>query len=149
VDASQRSNAAFVYKLDDRPPLSHASVLAMQHVLTMFGATVSVPLLLGPTMGMSLAQTSLLISSVMLASGLATLLQVEYGTRLPIIQGVSFSFLAIFFAIIAAGKREGWTPAEMIGTPKFGCGHVCQNSAKVEKSGDTIIDMLTRENRTS
>ncbi len=107
-------SAGFVYTLEDRPPLPQAAVLALQHVLTMFGATVSVPLLLGPAMGMSLSQTSLLISSVMLASGLATLLQSTFGTRLPIIQGISFSFLAAFFAIIAAGQREGWTPPVMM-----------------------------------
>ncbi|MBZ0114788.1 MAG: purine/pyrimidine permease [Thermoanaerobaculia bacterium] len=68
----------------------------------MFGATVAVPLLLGPAMGMSAAQTALLVSSVMICSGLATFIQVRFGTRLPIIQGVSFAFLGPFFAIIAA-----------------------------------------------
>jgi nucleobase transporter 1/2 len=42
-----------IYGLDDRPPFGRALVLAAQHVLTMFGATVSMPLLFGPQMGMS------------------------------------------------------------------------------------------------
>ena len=37
-----------IYGLDDRPALPRTLVLGTQHVLTMFGATVSVPLLLGP-----------------------------------------------------------------------------------------------------
>lgn len=90
-----------IYRLEDRPPLPRAILLATQHVLTMFGATISVPLLLGPVMGMDAGQTAVLISSVMLCSGLATLVQVTVGSRLPIIQGVSFSFLGPFFAIIA------------------------------------------------
>ena len=107
-----------IYGLDDKPPFGRALVLALQHVLTMFGATVAVPLMLGPIqangsgMGMSGEQVAILISSVMLCSGLATLIQVTFGSRLPIIQGVSFSFLAAFASIIAANKASGGTPEE-------------------------------------
>lgn len=65
-------------------------------------------------MGMSLDQIGLLISSVMLCSGVATLIQATFGSRLPIIQGVSFSFIAAFFAIISTVKEAGGTPAEMM-----------------------------------
>ena len=91
------------YTLDDVPrPFPLALGLGAQHVLTMFGATIAVPLLLGPAMGMDQEDIAILISSVMIASGVATFIQVRFGTRLPIIQGVSFSFLGPFFAIIAA-----------------------------------------------
>ena len=108
------------FGLEDRPPIGQALVLAAQHVLTMFGATVAVPLMLGPLsadgsgMGMSLEQVSILISSVMLCSGIATFIQVTFGSRLPIIQGVSFSFLAAFIAIIVTVKNEGGQPAEIM-----------------------------------
>lgn len=106
-----------IYGLDDKPPLGRALVLAVQHVLTMFGATVAVPLMLGPEgdgtgMGMDREQVAILISSVMLCSGIATLIQVNLGSRLPIIQGVSFSFLAAFVAIIATVKTQGGDAAE-------------------------------------
>ena len=96
-----------LYGLDDRPPIGKTIMLALQHVLTMFGSTVAVPLMLGPIMGMDTAQIAVLISSVMLCSGVATLIQSTVGSRLPIIQGVSFSFLAAFFMIIAAVHPEG------------------------------------------
>ena len=89
-----------IYGLDDKPPFGRAVVLAVQHVLTMFGSTVAVPLLLAPAMGMGPSETALLISSVMLCSGVATLIQSTLGSRLPIIQGVSFSFLAAFSGVI-------------------------------------------------
>ncbi len=107
-------NPRIIYGLDDRPPPLKAVVLAVQHMFTMFGSTVAVPLLFGPAMGMSIEQTGLLISSVMLCSGVATLIQATFGSRLPIIQGVSFSFIAAFFAIIGTVKNEGGTPAEMM-----------------------------------
>ncbi|MFO8192350.1 MAG: solute carrier family 23 protein [Bacillota bacterium] len=97
-----------VYTLDEIPkPFTKALFLGIQHVLTMFGATVSVPLILAPAMEMSPEQTALLVASVMLASGVATFFQVNYGTRLPIIQGVSFSFLGPFFAIIGMTIAAG------------------------------------------
>lgn len=118
-----------LYGLDDKPPLARAVVLALQHVLTMFGSTVAVPLIFGPVLwaipdglpeGVAaelserqLTNTALLVSSIMLCSGVATLLQSTFGSRLPIIQGVSFSFLAAFFSIIATTQNEApvdWAP---------------------------------------
>ncbi len=99
--------------LDDRPALPKTLALGAQHVLTMFGATVSVPLLFGPVMGMSPVETARLISAVMLCSGLATLVQTTIGSRLPIVQGVSFSFLGAFFFIISQTSAE----AASLGVP--------------------------------
>ncbi|MFH1957822.1 MAG: solute carrier family 23 protein [bacterium] len=91
-----------IYGLDDKPkPFIKAFGLGIQHVLTMFGATVSVPLLLGPMMGMTKPEIGLLVTSVMLCSGIATLFQIYIGSRLPIVQGVSWSFLGPFLGIIA------------------------------------------------
>ncbi|MFT5300222.1 MAG: nucleobase transporter 1/2 [Mariniblastus sp.] len=117
---SESELPAIIHGLDDRPPLGRSFVLAIQHVLTMFGATVAVPLMLGPAgadgsgMGMSLEQVAVLISSVMVCSGIATFIQATFGSRLPIIQGVSFSFLAAFLGVIATIKGEGGSPAEMM-----------------------------------
>lgn len=102
------------YGLDDVPrPFPKALGLGLQHVLTMFGATIAVPLLLGPAMGMDTTQIAILISAVFMASGIATILQVVIGSRLPIVQGVSFAFLGPFFAII--GAREGIAAMPYIG----------------------------------
>ncbi|BAM04677.1 uracil-xanthine permease family protein [Phycisphaera mikurensis] len=95
------------YGLDDVPPPGRTGVFALQHVLTMFGSTVAVPLLLAGPLGLDTAGTALLISSVMLCSGVATLLQSTFGSRLPLIQGVSFSHLGPFLAIIAGVAATG------------------------------------------
>lgn len=107
-------SSKIIYGINDRPPLGKAVVLAAQHVLTMFGSTVAIPLLFGPAMGMSLEQIGLLISSVMLCSGIATFIQATFGARLPIIQGISFSFIAAFFAIITTVADQGGSSAEMM-----------------------------------
>ena len=105
-DSAAEVSRTILYPLDSKPPLSRALVLGLQHVLTMFGATVSVPLLFNEPLQMSGGELAILISSVMICSGVATLMQVTIGSRLPIIQGVSFSFLAAFFACIAYAKAH-------------------------------------------
>jgi solute carrier family 23 (nucleobase transporter), member 1 len=94
------------YGLDDVPkPIFKAVGLGFQHVLTMFGATILVPIIMAPALGFEGADIAILISSVFIASGIATALQLTIGSRLPIVQGVSFAFLAPFFAI--AGQYQG------------------------------------------
>jgi uracil-xanthine permease len=105
-DTPQTERKPILYPLDSKPPLPRALILGLQHVLTMFGATVSVPLLFKTPLEMDGAQLAILISSVMICSGVATAMQVTIGSRLPIIQGVSFSFLAAFFACIAFAKAN-------------------------------------------
>jgi solute carrier family 23 (nucleobase transporter), member 1 len=103
VSAPASGPSTMAYGPDEIPrPLPKLLGLGLQHVLTMFGATVAVPLLLGPAIGLTAAELPLLVSAVMISSGIATAIQVRFGSRLPIIQGVSFAFLGPFFAIIAA-----------------------------------------------
>ena len=102
MSATSPTRVELNYGLEDKPePFTRALGLGLQHVLTMFGATILVPLLLGPGMGMDAGQIAILASSVFICSGIATFLQVSIGSKLPIIQGVSFAFLVPFFAIIA------------------------------------------------
>ena len=114
-DQGQTGGMKPIIGLDDKPPMPRTLVLSAQHVLTMFGATVSVPLLFGPVMGMGPADTARLISIVMLASGVATLLQTTIGTRLPIVQGVSFAFLGTFFLIIGTAAAEAEAAGQATG----------------------------------
>ncbi len=112
-----------IYSLDEKPTFARAVVLGTQHVLTMFGSTVAIPLLFAPALWpvdpnaeaavqaqQALLQSknaAILISSVMLCSGLATLIQSTFGSRLPIVQGISFSFITAFFGIIGACADRG------------------------------------------
>ncbi len=104
-----------IFGLDDKPAFGQTLVLSAQHVLTMFGATVSVPLLFGPAMGMTPGEIARLISSVMLCSGLATLVQTTIGTGLPIVQGVSFAFLGAFFLIVGGAAAEAEVTGVAVG----------------------------------
>ncbi|NJE06223.1 uracil-xanthine permease [Thermococcus sp. M36] len=81
-----------------------ALVFGLQHVLAMFGATVTVPLVVGGAIGLSGDQVALMIQAVLLAMGIATLLQTTIGSRYPIVQGSSFAFIP---GLIAIGSSLG------------------------------------------
>jgi xanthine permease len=79
----------------------------LQHVLTMYGGIVAVPLILGQAAGLSSSDVGLLITASLFAGGLATILQTIglpfFGSRLPLVQGVSFSGVATMIAISGNG----------------------------------------------
>jgi xanthine permease len=76
----------------------------LQHVLTMYGGIIAVPLIIGQAAGLSSAEVGLLIAASLFAGGLATLLQTLgipfFGCRLPLVQGVSFAGVATMITII-------------------------------------------------
>ncbi|MCS3901818.1 uracil-xanthine permease family protein [Methanococcus voltae] len=99
-------------------------VLGFQHVLAMFGATVTVPLVVGNAIGLPLEQIAVLIQAVLLTMGIATLLQTTIGSKFPIVQGSSFAFIpalttigttislaAVEGALIVGGLLEAFTGA--------------------------------------
>ncbi len=96
-----------IYTIEDKPPTGESIFLGVQHYLTMFGATVLIPILLAGAMKMPPADSALLISTIFLTSGITTWLQSTIGNRLPVVQGGSFSFLPPAFVIIGATVGQG------------------------------------------
>lgn len=83
----------------------------LQHVLTMYGGIVAVPLIIGQAAGLSPADIGLLIAASLFAGGLATLLQTLglpfFGSQLPLVQGVSFAGVATMIAILGSDGAGG------------------------------------------
>lgn len=92
---------------DEKLSIGANIAYGLQHVLTMYGGIVAVPLILGQASGLNSSDTGLLITASLLAGGLATLLQTLgvpfFGSRLPLVQGVSFSGVATMIAITGNG----------------------------------------------
>uniref|UniRef100_A0A453BIJ9 Nucleobase-ascorbate transporter 11 n=1 Tax=Aegilops tauschii subsp. strangulata TaxID=200361 RepID=A0A453BIJ9_AEGTS len=76
----------------------------IQHYLSIAGSLVFIPLILVPTMGGSDVDTATVISTMLLVSGLTTILHTFLGSRLPLIQGSSFVYLAP--ALVIANSEE-------------------------------------------
>ena len=103
-----------VYPIGSKPKIPMAILLGIQQYLTMFGATVLIPFIVGGAINLPSDQLALLISTIFFTSGLCTLIQQSaLGNRLPVIQGGTFSFLGPTFAIIgmvAVKKMTGTEP---------------------------------------
>ncbi|MCX2695207.1 MULTISPECIES: nucleobase:cation symporter-2 family protein [Ochrobactrum] len=90
--------------------LSIAANLAygFQHVLTMYGGIVAVPLIIGQAAGLSASEVGLLITASLFAGGVATGLQTIgipfFGCQLPLVQGVSFAGVATMVAIVTSAQ---------------------------------------------
>ncbi|KAL4222695.1 hypothetical protein ACF0H5_018736 [Mactra antiquata] len=108
TDGPNERNSRVTYGVGDIPPWYLCILLGFQHYLTAFGSTITVPLVLYKSFCMDedIVGLSELISTIFLVSGLATLLQTTFGTRLPIIQGATFAFLTPTFSILALPE---WT----------------------------------------
>lgn len=97
-----------VFGLEDRPPLKQTLFAAFQHLLAVFVAIITPPLIIAGALGLKLEETSYLVSMALLASGISTFIQCrtigKIGCGLLCIQGTSFSFIS---PIISAGLAGG------------------------------------------
>ena len=100
--------AELIYGLNDRPPLRETLFAALQHLLAIFVAIITPPLIIAGALKLDIETTSFLVSMALFASGVSTFIQCRriggIGTGLLCIQGTSFSFIG---PIISAGLTGG------------------------------------------
>lgn len=105
-DVAQQNE--LIYQLEDRPPLKESLFAAFQHLLAIFVAIITPPLIIADALKLDLETTGYLISMALLASGISTFIQCRrvgpVGCGLLCIQGTSFSFISL---IIGAGLTGG------------------------------------------
>ncbi|GGI91863.1 nucleobase:cation symporter-2 family protein [Pseudarthrobacter scleromae] len=92
---------------DERLSIGSSFAYGFQHVLTMYGGIVAVPLIVGQAAGLPPADIGVLIAAALFMGGLATILQTVgipfFGSQLPLVQGVSFAGVATMVAIVTTG----------------------------------------------
>ena len=96
---------------DERLGIGASFTYGLQHVLTMYGGIIAVPLIIGQAAGLDPTAIGLLVASGLFIGGLATVLQSLgvpfFGSQLPLVQGVSFAGVATMLAIMNTGDLEG------------------------------------------
>ncbi|PKU69809.1 Nucleobase-ascorbate transporter 12 [Dendrobium catenatum] len=95
------------YELRETPGLVPIVLYGIQHYLSILGSLVLIPLVIVPAMGGTSEDTAAVVSTVLFISGVTTLLHTFFGTRLPLIQGPSFVYLAPALAIINSPEFQG------------------------------------------
>lgn len=92
-----------LYQLDGRVPLLQAIPFGLQHVLAMFVSNITPIIILANVVGLPAELSANLVQNCMIIAGIGTLIQLyplwRIGSRLPIVMGISFTFLTISIAI--------------------------------------------------
>ncbi|WP_273726454.1 nucleobase:cation symporter-2 family protein [Brucella gallinifaecis] len=93
---------------DEKLSVTANLAYGFQHVLTMYGGIVAVPLIIGQAAGLSASEIGMLVTASLFAGGIATLLQTIgipfFGCQLPLVQGVSFAGVATMVAIVTSAE---------------------------------------------
>lgn len=96
-------NTQNIYKLDGRVPVATAIPFGLQHVLAMFVANITPIMILAGVVGLDTSISAALIQNCMIIAGIGTLIQLypvwRIGSRLPIVMGISFTFLSLAISI--------------------------------------------------
>ncbi len=93
------SKSSNLYQLDGRVPVVQAIPFGLQHVLAMFVSNIAPIIILANIVGTDPALSAVLIQNCMIIAGIGTIIQLypiwRIGSRLPIVMGISFTFLSL------------------------------------------------------
>ena len=108
-----------IYDLDGKISVSKAIPFGLQHILAMFVANIAPILIVAGVVKMPVEQSGALVQSAMLVAGIGTLIQLypvwRVGSGLPIVMGISFTFVSIACVIGAKYGYGGVMGAVLVG----------------------------------
>lgn len=94
-----------IYKLDGKVPVVKAIPFGLQHILAMFVSNLTPITLIAAAArpALSTGQIAILLQNAMFVAGIATLIQLfpvwKVGAKLPIVMGVSFTFVTVLCTV--------------------------------------------------
>ncbi|XP_070029820.1 putative nucleobase-ascorbate transporter 10 [Nicotiana sylvestris] len=94
------------YCVNSPPPLSEGLFLGFQHYILSLGNIVLIPSILVPQMGGGNDEKAKVVQTMLFISGVNTLLQSLFGTRLPLVIGGSYAYLIPITSIIQANRSS-------------------------------------------
>ena len=124
TEPSDKASLSNIYTLDGKVPLLKSVPFGLQHVLAMFVANIAPIMIVTAACNLSTQETASLIQTAMIMAGIGTFIQLftiwKLGARLPIVMGISFTFVSVFCyvgpqwgygaiigAVIVGGIMEG------------------------------------------
>ncbi len=108
-----------IYSLDGKVPFLQSIPFGLQHVLAMFVANIAPIMIVTGASGLSTQETASLIQTAMLMAGIGTLIQLftvwKLGAKLPIVMGISFTFVSVFCYVGPQWGYEAIIGAVLVG----------------------------------
>ena len=100
---NKASSVNNIYQLEGRVPVLKAIPFGVQHILAMFVANLTPITIIAAAGGLSQDEIAILLQNAMFVAGIATLIQLypvwKIGSKLPIVMGVSFTFVTVLSTI--------------------------------------------------
>jgi len=93
-----------ISSVDTMLTLKELFLFGMQHIAAMCAGAMAVPIILGNSLGLSYDQISILVAASFMMAGIGTIIQTlgigkKIGSKLPMIEGVSFAGVAALTAV--------------------------------------------------
>lgn len=110
-----------IYQLDGKVPIGKSIPFGLQHVLAMFVSNLTPITLVAASAqpALSTEQIAMLLQNAMFVAGIATLIQLfpiwKVGSRLPIVMGVSFTFVTVLCTVAANYGYSSVVGAVLVG----------------------------------
>ena len=116
---STESSVQNIYTLDGHVPLAQAVPFGLQHILAMFVANIAPIIIVTGACGLDASHSAMLIQCAMIIAGIGTLIQLfpiwKLGSGLPIVMGISFTFVSVFCYIGPAYAYPAIVGAVLVG----------------------------------
>ena len=101
--SNKSSSVSNIYQLDGRVPVVKAVPFGLQHVLAMFVSNLAPISIVAAAGGLSQDEIAILLQNAMFVAGIATMIQLypvwKVGAKLPIVMGVSFTFVTVLSTV--------------------------------------------------
>jgi NCS2 family nucleobase:cation symporter-2 len=108
-----------LYRLDGSIPLLQALLFGLQHVMAMFVSNITPIIILANEVGVEAGLSASLVQNCMVIAGIGTLIQLypvwRIGARLPMVKGISFTFLTVAIFIGATQGMGALAGAVIVG----------------------------------
>ena len=99
----KKSSINNIYNLNGRVPIIKAVPFGLQHVMAMFVSNLAPITIIAAAGGLAQDEIAILLQNAMFIAGIATLIQLypvwRVGSGLPIVMGVSFTFVAVLSTV--------------------------------------------------
>ena len=146
IGVLSRKDSGLVYGIEERPPFFAALFAAFQHLLAIFVAIITPPLLIASGLQIDDLKTKgFLVSMALFASGVCTFIQCKrlgpVGSRLLCVQGTSFQFIGPLIGVGMVAQSQASSPEDVVwGLPLiFGC---CICAAPAEMAAAFLFKKL-------
>jgi len=115
-----KTKANLLYNLESKPSTGQTLLYGLQWAIFIYSLNLLYPLVIGDLFGLSQVETAALLQRSTFLVGLGSLLQIVFGHRLPLIEGVAALWFSIFILFAQTASLLGLATSNLLRELAFG-----------------------------